>query len=153
MNAHYLDDEIRLCSRAHIGVAMDTPKGLLAPTVRNADRKSLSAISAEIKNLARRCRPGSVLPDELQGGTFTVTNIGIYGIEFFTPILKPPQRGILGVGKIDYKRKKTEKGMADYPAIGLSLTCDHRGVDGFPATRFLQSFVAELEAFSLLLAK
>jgi pyruvate dehydrogenase E2 component (dihydrolipoamide acetyltransferase) len=153
MNAHYLDREIRHFAHAHIGVAVDTPKGLLVPTVKNADSKSLAAISAEVKDLALRCRSGTVRPEELAGGTFTVTNIGVYGIEYFTPIINPPQTGILGVGKIEYKRKKTGNGMADYPAIGLSLTCDHRAVDGSPAARFLQALSAALENFTLLFVK
>jgi pyruvate dehydrogenase E2 component (dihydrolipoamide acetyltransferase) len=153
MNAHCLEEETRLFSHAHIGVAVHTPKGLLVPTVKNADRKSLSVISAEVKDLALRCRSGSILPDDLRDGTFTLTNIGVYGIEYFTPIINPPQTGILGVGKIEYKRKKTARGMTDYPAIGLSLTCDHRAVDGAPAAKFMQALVAELENFSLLLVK
>jgi pyruvate dehydrogenase E2 component (dihydrolipoamide acetyltransferase) len=132
---------------------VDTPKGLLVPTLRNADTKSLSALSCEIKNLAALCREGKAAPQDLADGTFTVSNIGAYKADYFTPIINPPQTAILGVGALDYKRKKTAAGMADYPAIYLSLTVDHRAVDGAPAAAFLKALCEELENFALLLVR
>jgi pyruvate dehydrogenase E2 component (dihydrolipoamide acetyltransferase) len=153
MNAHFSGEETRLFTHVSLGIATHTPKGLLVPTVKNADTKSLGEISGEIKALALRCREGKALPEDLSGGTFTVSNLGRYGVNFFTPIINPPQTGILGVGAIEYKRKKTPSGIADYPAMGLSLTVDHRAVDGAPAAEFLAALCAELENFSFLLVK
>ena len=153
MNAHYFEEETRRFVHASIGVAVDTPRGLLVPTVKMADELSLAEISARVKDLAARCRDGKASADELSGGTFTITNLGAAGVDFFTPVINPPQTAILGVGGIDYKRKKTAQGMEDYPAISLSLTVDHRAVDGAPAARFLQTLVRELENFPLLLVK
>jgi pyruvate dehydrogenase E2 component (dihydrolipoamide acetyltransferase) len=153
LNAHYADVEIRRFKNVHLGVAVDTPKGLLVPTIRNAEGKTLTAISAEAKGLTGKCREGRISPEEISSATFTVTNLGAFGVEFFTPIINPPQTGILGVGTIEYKRKKVSSGMVDYPAMGLSLTVDHRAVDGAPAARFLQALIGELEQFPLLLVK
>ncbi len=153
MNAHYREDELRTFASVHIGVAVDTEKGLYVPVLRNADKTSLVGISAAVKDLAARCREGRIGAEELSGATFTVTNVGAYGIEYFTPILNPPEVAILGVGRIDYRRKKTPAGMADYPAVGLSLTTDHRAVDGGPAARFMAALISELESFSPLLAR
>lgn len=153
MNAHFSGEELRLFNHVHLGIAVDTPKGLLVPTVKGADLLSLAEISSAIKALAVRSKEGKIGPEELAGGTFTISNLGVYGIEFFTPVINPPQTAILGVGKIEYKRKKNAEEMIDYPAIGLSLTIDHRAVDGAPAARFFAALVAELETFSLLLAK
>ena len=92
-------------------------------------------------------------PEDLSGGTFTVTNIGAFGVELFTPVINPPQTGILGVGCLDYRRKKTSAGMVDFQAMGLSLTVDHRAVDGAPAAAFLKALCTELENFPLLLVR
>jgi pyruvate dehydrogenase E2 component (dihydrolipoamide acetyltransferase) len=153
MNAHFSGEEMRLFTHVSLGIATHTPKGLLVPTVKNADTKSLGEISGEIKALALRCREGKALPEDLAGGTFTLSNLGPYGVNFFTPIINPPQTGILGVGAIEYKRKKTPSGIADYSAMNLSLTVDHRAVDGAPAAEFLAALCAQLENFSFLLVK
>jgi len=153
MNAHSTDVEILRFKEVNLGVAVDTSKGLLVPTLRNAEDKSLATISAEVKELSGKCREGRISPEEISSGTFTVTNLGAFGVEFFTPIINPPQTGILGVGTIEYKRKKVPAGMVDYPAMGLSLTVDHRAVDGAPAARFLKALIEELEQFPLLLVK
>ncbi|MDR1931968.1 MAG: 2-oxo acid dehydrogenase subunit E2 [Spirochaetales bacterium] len=153
LNAHFFDDKTLLFTHVNLGIAVDTPRGLLVPTVRNADTKSLSAISREIKTLAALCREGKAAPQDLADGTFTISNIGAYNVDYFTPIINPPQTAILGIGALDYKRKKTPAGMADYPAMSLSLTVDHRAVDGAPGAAFLKALCEELENFPLLLAK
>jgi pyruvate dehydrogenase E2 component (dihydrolipoamide acetyltransferase) len=152
LNAHFHDGQTLLFSRVNLGIAVDTPRGLLVPTLRGADTKSLAALSLEIKTLAQRCREGKALPEDLSDGTFTISNIGAYSVDYFTPIINPPQTAILGIGAPGYERKKTAEGMTDYPAIYLSLTADHRAVDGAPGAAFLKALCDRLENFPLLLA-
>ncbi len=153
LNAHMLDDKMRRFSHVNLGVAVDTPRGLMVPTIFCAELKSLSEISAETKDLAGSCQGGTINPDLLSGGTFTVTNLGSFGIESFTPVLNAPQTGILGVDTIVQRAKEVDGEIKFYPAMGLSLTFDHRAVDGAPAAKFLQDLKNNLENFSVLLAK
>jgi len=152
MNAHLADGNIlRRFEDVNLGVAVDTPRGLMVPTIFAANKKTLSEISTEVKQLAAEARLGSINPDLLQGGSFTVSNLGPTGVEMFTPILNPPQVGIFGVCGVTTKVKQTEKGILTYPSIGMSLTYDHRAVDGAPASRFAQAVCEKLSQFSLLL--
>mgnify|MGYP000898502484 FL=1 len=153
LNAHLLDDRMLLYNHVHLGVAVDTERGLMVPTIYNADTMSLDEISRKAKELVEACRKGSINPDYLKGGTFTVTNLGSLGVEAFTPILNPPQTGILGVNTIVQRVKELDGRIVTYPAMGMSLTFDHRAVDGAPAARFLQELKANLESFSIFLAK
>jgi len=153
LNAHILDDSMLLFNHVHLGVAVDTERGLMVPTIYSADTKSLSEISREAKELIEACRKGSINPDYLKGGTFTVTNLGTLGVESFTPILNPPQTGILGVNTIVQRVRQIDGQLTAYPAMGLSLTFDHRAVDGAPAARFLQELKTSLENFSIFLSK
>jgi len=155
LNANMLDDNsIRLFNHVNLGVAVDTPRGLMVPTIRHADEMSLLEISKAVKELAAECRSGAISPDKLSGGSFTVSNLGNMGVESFTPVINPPQTGILGVcGTIDRVRKGKDGGIELYPAMGLSLTYDHRAVDGTPAAKFQKELGANLENFTVLLAK
>ena len=126
-------------SHVHLGVAVDTPRGLMVPTVRYADTLTLRDLAAEAKRLAVACVESRITPDELTGGTFTVTNLGAFGVESFTPVLNPPQVGILGVGNINLKPVQVGETVEFIPHIGLSLTINHQVVDGAPAARFLQA--------------
>jgi pyruvate dehydrogenase E2 component (dihydrolipoamide acetyltransferase) len=153
LNAHFLDDTMRHFAGAHIGVAVDTERGLMVPTVFDADRKSLEEISREIKALAAACQKGNVALDALKGASFTITNLGIFGVESFTPVINPPQTGILGVDTIVTRPRQGAAGVEFYPAMGLSLTFDHRAVDGAPAARFLQDLKNMLENFTVLMAR
>lgn len=153
LNAHFLDDKILLFNSVHMGVAVDTERGLMVPTLFNADKKTLNEISVQVKRLAESCQKGTINPDLLQGGTFTVTNLGMLDVESFTPVLNPPQTGILGVNNIIQRAKVVDNEHRYYPAMGLSLTFDHRAVDGAPAARFLKELKINLENFSVLLAK
>ena len=155
LNANMLDGEnIRLFKHVNLGVAVDTPRGLMVPTIFNADQKSLLEISKEVKQLAKECRDGNISPDKLTGGTFTVSNLGSLGVETFTPVINAPQTGILGVCKTVDRVRKGPNGEIDiYPAMGLSLTYDHRAVDGSPASRFQKELGENLENFTVLLAK
>lgn len=155
LNAHMLDDNnIRLFKHVNLGVAVDTPRGLMVPTIFHADEKSLLEISKEVKALAAQCREGNISPDKLTGGSFTVSNLGNLGVESFTPVINPPQTGILGVCcTTDRVRKGKDGSIEIYPAMTLSLTYDHRAVDGSPAARFQKELAHNLENFTALLAK
>lgn len=153
LNAHLVDETMLIFENVHLGVAIDTERGLMVPTIFNANLKSLNEISREVKQLAEQCRKGTINPDYLKGGTFTVTNLGAMDVEHFTPILNPPQTGILGVCSITYRPRPVNGQYEYYPAMGLSLTFDHRAVDGAPAARFLKDLKTNLENFSLLLAR
>ena len=155
LNANMLDDNnIRIFKHVNLGVAVDTPRGLMVPTIVHADEMSLLEISKAVKELAAQCREGNISPDKLSGGSFTVSNLGNMGVESFTPVINPPQTGILGVcGTQDRVRKAADGSIELYPAMGLCLTYDHRAVDGTPAAKFQQELGKNLEAFTTLLAK
>ena len=155
LNAHMLDDNnIRLFKHVNLGVAVDTPRGLMVPTIVHADEKSLLEISREVKELAAACRTGAISPDKLSGASFTVSNLGSFGVESFTPVINPPQTGIIGVcTTVDRPRKGADGSIRLYPAMALSLTYDHRAVDGAPASRMMQELCRNLENFTTLLAK
>lgn len=150
MNAHFLGDKMRLFKTVNLGMAVDTNRGLLVPTIFGADKMSLNEIAAAAKEEATAAQEGSISPDLLTGATFTVSNLGALNVEMFTPVINPPQVGIIGVCNIQYKLKKDG---STYPAMGLSLTYDHRAVDGAPASRFMSELCRALESFSVLLAK
>ncbi len=152
LNAHYLDDKdiIRYFNTVNLGIAVDTERGLLVPTVFGAEKLSLNELSSEAKTVIKAAQSGSIAPDKLKGASFTVTNLGAMGIESFTPVINPPQTGILGVDAVTYRVKADG---STYPAMGLSLTFDHRALDGAPAAKFLKALCDNLTNFNLLLAK
>lgn len=152
LNAWFMEDKARRFSHVHLGLAVDTERGLMVPTIFGADTLTLAALSAAAKTVAKECQTGSVNPDKLKGGTFTVTNLGTFGIESFTPVLNAPQTGILGVNTLETKVRKGAAGIETYEAMGLSLTFDHRALDGAPAARFLKDLTGRLERFGALLA-
>ncbi len=153
LNAHYLDDKIRLFKDVHMGIAVDTERGLMVPTVANANKLSLNGLAKQSKGLINEAKEGHISPDKLQGASFTVTNLGSFGIESFTPVINPPQVAILGVCGITTRVREVGGEIKTYPAMGLSLTIDHRAVDGAPGAKFLKALCANLENFALLLAK
>lgn len=153
LNAHYLDDKIRYFDHVHLGMAVDTPRGLLVPTIFNADQKSLAEIAKESKELAAAAQSGSISPDLLSGATFTISNLGSLDIEVFTPIINPPQTGILGVDCVTDRIRVVNGQITAYPAMGISLTYDHRALDGAPASRFLKDLKTAMESFTSLLAQ
>ena len=152
LNAVLLKDTISQYDSVHLGFAVDTPRCLMVPVIRDANSLNLKAISQEAKRLTSACLEGDISPDELTGGTFTVTNLGSMGIESFTPILNPPQVGILGVGNVNLKPVEVDGEVQHIPHIGLSLTIDHQAVDGAAASRFLGTLSGRLAAIDLLLA-
>lgn len=149
MNAHFLKDKIFEFEHVHLGFAVDSPRGLMVPIIRNAHLLSLKEISKEARRLSTACQEETILPDELTGGTFTVTNLGTMGIESFTPILNIPQVAILGVCSVSLKPIMKEDKIQFIPHIGLSLTFDHRAVDGAPAAKFLQELNRLIANFNL----
>jgi pyruvate dehydrogenase E2 component (dihydrolipoamide acetyltransferase) len=154
VNAIFNESTITQYRDVHLGFAVDTPRGLVVPVIRHADRLGLRSLAAESKRLATAVQSGAVLPDELAGATFTVTNLGSLGVEQFTPILNAPQVAILGVGSVNLKPVMAgEDGPVEFiPHLGLSLTINHQVVDGAPGARFLQALVHGLANIDLLLA-
>ena len=152
-NAHYLGDKMRYFSSVNLGIAVDTERGLLVPTLFGADKLSLNELSAKAKTVIKSAQGGSISPDLLSGATFTVTNLGALGIESFTPVINPPQTCILGVCNITRRVKEVNGQDVFYNAMGLSLTFDHRALDGAPAAKFLKELCNNLENFNLLMAK
>ncbi len=152
VNAHFLGDRIRNFSKVHLGIAVDTDRGLMVPVLRNADDLSLRGLSTHLKNLAQACRTGKIDPELLksEAGSFTVSNLGAYGIEMFTPVLNLPQAGILGVNTITYRPADLGDGSIGFiPVIGLSLTYDHRAIDGAPASSFLKELKEYIDNFNM----
>lgn len=146
LNAHFLGNRFAVFEKVHLGIAVDSPRGLMVPVVKEASELSLEALSAEIKKLAIACREGTIQPDDLSGGSCTLTNLGMLGVSTFTPVLNVPEVAILGVGGIELKPKRLESGEIEYAEfLPLSLTIDHQAVDGAPAARFLQTLVSQLE--------
>jgi pyruvate dehydrogenase E2 component (dihydrolipoamide acetyltransferase) len=152
LNASLQDDKIKVWRNLHVGLAVDSERGLLVPVVRNVEAKELTQLEAEIRSLVEGARAGQSSPEELSGGTFTLTNLGMFGIDSFTPIINPPECAILGVGRI--KRRPTFVGdqVVARHMMWLSLSFDHRLVDGGPAARFVQRVVQLIEHPHLLFA-
>lgn len=153
LNANFDGEKMKYFNHVQLGFACDTERGLMVPVVRNADELSLLQISKAVKKLASAAQDGSVASADLVGGSFTVSNLGAFGIESFTPVINPPQTGILGVNTIETKVKEENGALKAYKAMSLSLTFDHRAIDGAPAAKFLKALCANLENFQLLLAK
>jgi pyruvate dehydrogenase E2 component (dihydrolipoamide acetyltransferase) len=143
VNASYRDGALRLHSRINVGVAVATEDGLVVPTIFDAEVKSLGEISAQARTLAERVRAATITPPELAGGTFTVSNLGMYGVDRFTAIINPPQVAILAVGSVKQRAVIYEGAPATRHATSLTLGCDHRALYGADAARFLAR-VAEL---------
>jgi pyruvate dehydrogenase E2 component (dihydrolipoamide acetyltransferase) len=153
LNATFDGTTIRQYDDVHLAFATDTPRGLMVPVIRNAHALTLRQLAAEAARLAKGCREGGVKPDELSGGTFTVTNLGTFGIESFTPVLNVPQVAILGVCAIRPEPVQNGDEIVFQPRIGLSLTINHQVVDGAPGARFLQALGAAFAALPALLAE
>jgi pyruvate/2-oxoglutarate dehydrogenase complex dihydrolipoamide acyltransferase (E2) component len=143
LNAAIEGEEIVVLDEVHVGIATATPAGLVVPVVHDADTLSLVAVARAIEEFAARAAGGKLLPDEMAGGTVTITNIGLFGIDTFTPILNPPESAILGVGRIAPRPVVSDGGLFIRPTVHLSLTWDHRVADGAEAG-LLVGRVAEL---------
>jgi len=147
-NSAWLGETIRQYKKADISVAVATPTGLITPIIRDVGSKGLSTISAETKTLAKKARDGKLAPHEYQGGTFTVSNLGMYGISHFTAIINPPQSCILAIGETRptiVPDAEEEKGWKTVNIMKVTLSADHRLVDGAVGARWLQAFKGYLE--------
>jgi pyruvate dehydrogenase E2 component (dihydrolipoamide acetyltransferase) len=151
MNSSIEGDEITTYSDVNVCVAINTDQGLVAPTIVNANRKSLKEINDEVSLLAEKAKSNRLAIEELTGGTFTITNLGVYDIESFAPIINPPQCGILGLGRVAYKPYASGDQITTRPLTVLTLVFDHRIIDGLPAAKFLQAVKRNLEDPELLL--
>ena len=147
------ENMIRKYNNVHLGMAVDTPKGLMVPTIFNANKLSLAELSIEAKRLAKICQEGKATPDMLSGASFTVSNVGSLGVEVFTPVVNPPQVGILGVCGTTTRIKEVNGEIKTYPGMNLCLSYDHRALDGTPASKFMKELCQALENFSLLMMK
>ena len=155
MNARLAPDAIERLGHVNVGMAVDTERGLLVPVIRDADQKSLRQFGQEFREMVDRARKGRSLPDDISGGTFTITNLGMYDIEGFTPVINLPEAAILGVGKIAPKwvfRAESPDKPVLRQMMTLSLVFDHRIIDGAPAAKFLQYVKQVVEEPYLLLA-
>ena len=148
VNTHYLGDKMKWFNKVHLGLAVDTERGLMVPALKNADDLSISGLSAQLKQLSTAARNGNVNPDLLNpaAATFTVSNLGNYGVEMFTPVINLPQTAILGVCAIVPRPKEIEEGVYGFvPMMGLSLTYNHQALDGGEATLFLAEIRNQIE--------
>ncbi|MCX6330975.1 MAG: dihydrolipoamide acetyltransferase family protein [Bacteroidia bacterium] len=150
-NSHFLGDSIKTFHKVHLGIAVDTSRGLMVPAVKNAEKMNLPQLSKELKMVADACRKGNIDPELIKStsATFTVSNLGNYGVEMFTPVINLPQAAILGVCTIIYRPADLGNNTFGFvPYIGLSLTYDHRAIDGGPATLFLKEIKEQIESFN-----
>ena len=145
MNSMLVGDEILLNDDVHMGIAVALPEGLIVPVLRYADKKTLLEIAGETRELARKAREGSLEVDEVTGGTFTISNVSMFQVDGVTPILKPPESGILGVGRVKEKPAVYKGEITIRSMMFLSLTIDHQVVDGAPAAAFLETVAGYLE--------
>jgi len=146
MNSTLEDEQIKIFEDINVGVAVATEKGLVVPVIHNADRMSLSDIASALKLLVEKAREGKLTKEDLTGGTFTITNLGMYGVDVFIPIINPPETAILGVGRVSEKPVVVNNEITTKPTMHLSLSFDHRIVDGAPAAQFLQKVKQILES-------
>ena len=145
MNSTLVGEEILIHHGVNMGIAVALPDGLMVPVLHDAHKKGVQQIAKEVRELARKAREGTVTVDEVTGGTFTITNLSMYEVDGFTPILRPPETGILGVGRVKEKPTVHDGEICVRPMMFLSLTFDHRVVDGAPAAEFLQTLARFLQ--------
>src|SRR6478736_905734 len=151
MNSAYIDNEIQLYNHVHLGMAVALENGLVVPVMQHAEKMSLVELATEIKTRAADARQGQLSTDRMQGSTFTITNLGAYGVEYITPVLNPPETGILGVGATEDVPMYKGDDLQRRNVLPLSLTFDHRVLDGAPAANFLGTIKQYLEQPILLL--
>jgi pyruvate dehydrogenase E2 component (dihydrolipoamide acetyltransferase) len=145
MNSTYEEDRIHTYHSVHLGIAVALENGLVVPVIQNAEKYSVSQLSSEIKRLGKQAREGTLDAEQMKGSTFTITSLGAEGVEFFTPILNPPEVGILGAGTVVDTPVFVGEEVKRQSMLPLSLTFDHRAMDGVPASRFLQTIKGYLE--------
>ncbi len=152
LNAHFDGNVVRQYPYVHLGIAVDTDRGLMVPVLRNADALSLKELSDEAGGIYSAVKNNTILPDDLSGSTFTVTNLGSLGVQCFTPVLNIPEVAILGICSIEQKPVMENGSIVHRPHIGFSLTVNHQIIDGAPAARFLKSLCLNIENIDLVLS-
>jgi pyruvate dehydrogenase E2 component (dihydrolipoamide acetyltransferase) len=152
LNATLQDGVLTRYDAVHLAFAVDAPRGLLVPVIRDAQTLTLRQLAEAARTLGAAARDNKLSADQLSGGTFTVSNLGQFGIESFTPILNAPQVAILGVGNVNLKPVEQDGEIAFVPHLGLSLTIDHQALDGAPGAKFLQTLARNIAQIELLLA-
>jgi len=145
VNAHWLGDHMRYFNRVHLGMAVAIEDGLITPVLFDADRKRMSEISRDARELAKRARERRLKPDEYMGATFTVSNLGMFGIDQFTAIINPPEAGILAIGTVEQKPVYLNGELVPRQRMRVTMSCDHRVIDGATGARFLQTLRRMLE--------
>ncbi len=151
VNAHFTGDKILRFPFAHVGIAVAAPNGLVVPVIRDADRKTIQQIAADRAALVGRAREGKLQRDDLADGTFTISNLGMFGIEQFVAVLNPPQAAILAVGTTEPKPVVRDGNVAVRPLMSMTITCDHRAIDGADGADFLRTVKELLEEPALAL--
>jgi pyruvate dehydrogenase E2 component (dihydrolipoamide acetyltransferase) len=151
VNALFAGDEIQIQPTANVGFAVAVPDGLVVPVLRSAETKAIPQLAAERAEVVGRIRDGKLRQEDLDGGTFTISNLGMYGVERFVAVLNPPQAAILAVGAIEERAVVTDGELGARPVMELTLTCDHRSVDGATASDFLRTVKQFLEEPGLAL--
>jgi pyruvate dehydrogenase E2 component (dihydrolipoamide acetyltransferase) len=151
VNANFVEGKLHRFTAANVGLAVAAPSGLIVPVIRAADRKSVQQIAADRADLVSRARDGKLQLQDLEGGTFTVSNLGMYGIEQFVAVLNPPQVAILAVGSIEERATAIDGELAILPTMTMTLTCDHRAIDGSEGAEFLSTVKALVETPALAL--
>jgi pyruvate dehydrogenase E2 component (dihydrolipoamide acetyltransferase) len=151
VNAHFAEGEVRRYPSANVGIAVATSNGLVVPVVRDADRKSIQEIAVARSDLVSRAREGKLQLQDLEDGTFTISNLGMYGVEQFIAVLNPPQVAILAVGAIEERPLVVEGELEIVAAMSMTLTCDHRAIDGSEGAEFLRTVKTLVEAPALAL--
>jgi pyruvate dehydrogenase E2 component (dihydrolipoamide acetyltransferase) len=152
VNASWTGEAIRLYDAVHIGVAVAVEEGLITPVVRDADRKGVGEIAQEVRELAGRAREKKLKPEEYSGSTFSISNLGMFGIEQFTAVINPPEAAILAVGAVEDRVVAVNGEMAVRPRMHVTLTCDHRVIDGATGAQFLQTLKRYLEDPMMMIA-
>lgn len=145
VNSAFMDEQIHIYEHIHLGIAVSLENGLVVPVIRHAEECSLVELAKKSKSLINRAREGQLSNDEIKGSTFTITNLGSYGIEFFTPILNSPESGILGIGAVEETPIFVGEDIRKRNLLPLSFTFDHRVLDGAPAAQFLKTVKKYLE--------
>jgi len=139
VNAHWMGDRIRHFNRVHLAMAVAVEEGLITPVIFDADRKSVHEIAAESRQLAELARLRKLTPEQYTGATFSVSNLGMFGIDQFTAIINPPEAGILAIGAVEEKPVVADGQIVVRPRMRVTMSCDHRVVDGATGARFLQT--------------
>ena len=151
MNVVWTPDAVRRYAAVDVGIAVATERGLVTPVLRAVETRTVSSIARDAADLTERARAGALRQDELEGGTITVSNLGGYGVEEFTAVLNPPQAAILAIGSVEERPAVRDGQIVPRPLMTVTLTCDHRTVDGADGARFLEDIKAFLEEPGLAL--